>query len=134
MGNSLGQLSRIIHRSTWYDSRELEFDHNLLKNHESDWETKLIFGFSLKNRNLYSNIIIILDDQNGIWWVGRLISIKLMVIYSITTNATLMLLSILPENQKSNGEIDLIFGFSIEFWIIDSLPRILSDNRDGELI
>jgi hypothetical protein len=61
-------------------------------------------------------------------------SVKLVVIYSITINVTLVLLSILPENQKSNGEIDLIFGFSIEFWIIDSLPRILSDNRDGELI
>jgi hypothetical protein len=53
---------------------------------------------------------------------------------AIIINAILVLFSILPENHSSNREMDLIFGFSIKFWIIYSLPRILSDNGDGELI
>jgi hypothetical protein len=51
------------------------------ENHKSDGETKLIIGFSLKNRIIYSNIRIILDDYDTIWGILRLISIKLMVIY-----------------------------------------------------
>jgi hypothetical protein len=51
-----------------------------------------------------------------------------------TTNAILVLFINLPENHKSNREIDLIFRFSMKFWIIYSHPRILSDNGDEELL
>jgi hypothetical protein len=45
-----------------------------------------------------------------------------------TTNAILMLFSNLPENHRSNEEMELIFGFSIRNWIIYSIPRIFPEN------
>jgi hypothetical protein len=40
----------------------------LPKNDNSNWEIKLIIGFSLKNWVIYSNTRIIQDDWKIVWW------------------------------------------------------------------
>jgi hypothetical protein len=39
----------------------------------------------------------------------------------------------LSKNQKTDEEIDMIFGFSLKNWIIYSLPRIFSHDYGGEI-
>ena len=50
----------------------------------------------------------------------------------ITTNAVLVLFSILPKNHESNEEIKLIYGFSLNNWITYYIPRIFSADYGGE--
>jgi hypothetical protein len=52
----------------------------------------------------------------------------LQPVSAATINAILVFFSILPENHKSNEEIELIFRFSIKNWIILSIPRIFPDD------
>ena len=103
----------------------------LPKKHSSNWEIELIFGLGLKFWVIYSRIRIIQHDWNCVWCVLRLLVGNLVVISSqsaATTNAILVLYSILPKKYSFNWEIEWIFGFSLKFWVIYSIPRIIPDD------
>jgi hypothetical protein len=126
------KLNILLHhqkiRWNWNLDAILSVFSTLPEKYNSKWKIKLIIRFSLKNWVIYSNIRILHDDWNAVWWVGRLLVGNWQGSAGITTNAILVLFSILSKNHKSNERMEMIIGFSLKNWVIYSNISIIDDD------